>query len=169
MSRNPFIENLLKTFLFVFIVLFVAAYIPYKIVTAESHTVIAAIGRFHSIGYFLIASGAIGYLACFWNFIVDAKGSPIPGDTQDLIVRGLYRYVRNPIYISANLIFAGEALLFQSLEMIYYLLGWIVVFHIVVVFVEEPFLRDKFGDTYEQYCKSVRRWIPRLKQPGKNG
>ena len=166
MSNSPFIENALKTFLFAFIVVFVAAYIPYKIVTAESHTVIAGIGRFHVIGYFLIASGVIGYLACFWNFIVDAKGSPIPGDTQDLIVSGLYRYVRNPIYISASLIFAGEALLFQSLEMIYDLVGWIVVFHLVVVFVEEPFLRTKFGTSYERYCKSVRRWIPRFKPPG---
>ncbi len=169
MSRSQFIENTLKTFFFAFIVVFVAAYIPYKIVTAESHTDIAGIGRFHFMGYFLIVSGVIGYLACFWNFIVDAKGSPIPGDTQDLIVRGLYRYVRNPIYISAVLIFAGEALLFRSLEMIYYLLGWIVVFHLVVVYVEEPFLRTKFGNTYERYCKSVRRWRPRLKPPGKDG
>jgi len=64
--------------------------------------------------------------------------------------------VRNPIYISANFIFAGEALLFQSLEMVFYLLGWIVVFHVVVVFVEEPFLRTKFGNSHERYCKSVR-------------
>jgi protein-S-isoprenylcysteine O-methyltransferase Ste14 len=169
MSRHPFIENSLKTVIFVVIALFVIAYIPYQIITAETHTVIAALGRFRFIGYILIGLGTVGYLICFRNFIVDAKGSPILGDTQYLIVKGLYRYVRNPIYLSANLIFLGEALLFQSLEMLYYLLGWIIIFHLFVVFVEEPFLRHKFGDTYERYCNSVRRWVPRIKPPGNDG
>lgn len=166
MSRSQFTENTLKTFFFAFIVVFVVAYIPYKIVTAENHTVIAGLAGFRLSGYIFIGLGVIGYLVCFRNFIVDAKGSPMPGDTQHLIVKGLYRYVRNPIYISACLIFLGEALLFQSLEMFYYFFGGIVVFHLLVVFVEEPFLRHKFGGTYEQYCKSVRRWIPRFKPPG---
>ncbi|MCB2148949.1 MAG: isoprenylcysteine carboxylmethyltransferase family protein [Deltaproteobacteria bacterium] len=169
MSRHPFIENSLKTFIFAVIALFVIAYIPYRIITAETHTVIAAIGKFRLIGYILIGLGTVGYLICFRNFIVDANGSPILGDTQYLIVKGLYRYVRNPIYLSANLIFLGEALLFQSLEMLYYLLGWIIIFHLFVVFVEEPFLRHKFGDTYERYCNSVRRWVPRIKPPGNDG
>ena len=166
MSRHQLIENVLKTSFFaIFIVLFVIAYIPYKIITAENHTVIAAIGRFRFAGYIFIGSGILGYLICFWNFIVDAKGSPIPGDTQHLIVKGLYRYVRNPIYISACLILVGEALLFQSLAMLYYLFGWMMVFHLFVIFVEEPFLRNKFGDTYERYCNAVCRWVPRLKPP----
>lgn len=169
MSRHQFIENSLKTFVFAIIALFVIAYVPYQIITAETHTVIAAIGRFRFIGYILIGLGTIGYLICFRNFIVDAKGSPILGDTRYLIVKGLYRYVRNPIYLSANLIFLGEALLFQSLEMLYYLLGWIIVFHLFVVFVEEPFLRHKFGDAYERYCNSVQRWVPRIKPPGEDG
>lgn len=170
MSRHQYIESTLKTFVFAIgIVSFVLVYLPYKIVTAENHTVIAGIGRLRFAGYIFIGSGIIGYLICFWNFIVDAKGSPIPGDTQYLIVKGLYRYVRNPIYISACLILLGEALLFQSLEMFYYLFGGIVVFHLFVVFVEEPFLRNKFGDDYERYCNSVRRWVPRLKPPGEDG
>ena len=166
MSRHQFVENLLKTILFAIgIVFFVIAYIPYKIITAQNHAVIAEIGIFRFAGYIFIGSGIIGYLICFWNFIVDAKGSPILGDTQHLIVKGLYRYVRNPIYISACLIFSGEALLFQSLAMLYYLFGWMITFHLFVIFVEEPFLRNQFGDTYERYCNAVHRWVPRLKPP----
>ena len=169
MSRHRFIENALKTGLFaISIVFFVIAYIPYKIISAENHAVIAGMGRFRFAGYIFIGSGILGYLICFWHFIVDAKGSPILGDTQHLIVRGLYRYVRNPIYISACLILLGEVLIFQSLAMLYYLFGWMVVFHIFVIFVEEPFLRNKFGSTYEQYCNSVRRWVPQLKPPEKD-
>lgn len=160
MSPTQFSENTLKTFLFAIIVVFVITYIPYQIISAENHTVITQIGRFRIIGYLLIGLGITGYLVCFRNFIVDAKGSPIPGDTQHLIFKGFYRYVRNPIYISACLIFFGEALLFQSLEMLYYLLGAIIVFHLFVVFVEEPFLRQRFGDTYEAYANLYTDGFP---------
>ena len=88
MTRDQTIEDTLKTSFFAIIVFFVIAYIPYKVITAENHTVIAAIGRFRDVGYILIGLGIIGYLVCFRNFIVDAKGSPIPGDTQHRIGKG---------------------------------------------------------------------------------
>jgi protein-S-isoprenylcysteine O-methyltransferase Ste14 len=79
------------------------------------------------------------------------------------MVNGLYRYVRNPIYISWFLILLGEALWFRSLDLIYYLLVWMAFFHFKVILSEEPYLRATFGEAYEQYCRSVHRWIPRLK------
>ena len=120
---------------------------------------------FTFIGPILIVIGIIGYLLCFWNFIFDAKGTPFPGDGDSqkyLIVKGLYRYVRNPMYNSWYLIIFGEALFFQSLDLLLYLSFWIVWFEIKVIFFEEPSLKRRFGETYEQYRKSVRRWIPRL-------
>ena len=84
------------------------------------------------------------------------------GTQKHLIVKGLYRYVRNPIYISWYLIIFGEALFFQSLDLLFYLLSWIVFSQIKVIFFEEPSLKERFGETYEQYLKSERRWIPRL-------
>lgn len=164
MSQNHFIENILKTIMLAIIAVILIGYIPFKIGTYEGRTVITEIGRFRLLGPIFIFFGIIGYLTCLWNFVFVAEGSPIPFDTpKHLIIKGLYRYVRNPIYISAYLILFGQALFFQSLEILYYLFYWIVFFQFSVVFMEEPFLRDRFGDSYDQYCKSVGRWIPRLK------
>ena len=132
-------------------------------ISSEKHIFIDQIGKIRFIGPILIVIGIIGYLPCIWNFIFYAKGSPFPGDTQKyLIVKGLYRYVRNPMYISLYLIIFREALFFQSLDLLIYLSFWIVWFEIKVIFFEEPSLKERFGETYEQYRKSVRRWIPRL-------
>ena len=86
-----------------------------------------------------------------------------------LDIKGLYRYVRNPMYISGYLIIFGQALFFQSLDLLLYLSFWIVWFEIKVIFFEEPSLKKRFGETYEQYRKSVRRWIPRLTPYRENG
>jgi len=138
--------------------------IPFKIINAENHRVIAEIGNFRFIGPAFILIGLVGTLTCYWNFIFDAKGAPlIEGMQKHLIVKGLYKYVRNPIYISWYLILFGEAVYFQSLDLLLYLAGWMVFFHIKVVYSEEPYLSVTFGESYDAYCKSVRRWIPRLK------
>ena len=73
------------------------------------------------------------------------------------------------MYISWYLIIFGEALSFQSLDLLLYLSFWIVWFEIKVIFFEEPSLKRRFGETYEQYRKSVRRWIPRLTPYRENG
>lgn len=162
MPRTQLAENLLRIVLFTALVLIFSAFIPYGIATSKSSTVIAGLEKFRQLGQLLMVVGVVGYLLCFRNFLIDAQGSPIPWDSQKLIVKGLYRYVRNPMYISACFIFLGEAIYFEVLESYYYLFGWFAVFNMMVFFVEEPFLRKNFGDQYEHYCKSVRRWIPRL-------
>jgi protein-S-isoprenylcysteine O-methyltransferase Ste14 len=139
-------------------------FIPSKIINAENHTIFAEIGVLRFIGPVFILIGLIGTLACYWNFIFDAKGAPlIEGMQKYLIVKGLYRYVRNPIYISWYLILFGEAVYFQSLDLLLYLFGWMVFFQIKVIYSEEPYLSVTFGKSYDAYRKSVRRWIPRLK------
>jgi len=139
-------------------------FIPFKIVNAETHTIFAEIGVLRFIGPAFILIGLVGTLACYWNFIFDAKGAPlIEGMQKHLIVKGLYRYVRNPIYISWYLILFGEAVYFQSLDLLLYLAGWMVFFQIKVVYSEEPYLSVTFGESYDSYRKSVHRWIPRLK------
>jgi protein-S-isoprenylcysteine O-methyltransferase Ste14 len=166
--NNTKIVNIIGTIACALLVIFLATFVPYKIISAENHPIIIQLGKIRFSGPFLILIGIIGYLLCFWNFIFDAKGTPLPGGTQDhLIVKGLYRYVRNPIYISWFLIIFGEALFFQSLDLFFYLLAWIFFFHLKVLIFEEPALRDKFGESYEKYCRSVHRWIPRLKTDDK--
>jgi protein-S-isoprenylcysteine O-methyltransferase Ste14 len=163
-SAKENLANAFGTLMAVVIAIICVAFIPFKIMNSESHTVIAEIGNFRFIGPTFILIGIVGYLACCWNFIFDAKGIPaLEGMQKHLIVKGLYKYVRNPIYISLCLIIFGEAVYFQSQDLLLYLLGWMVVFHIRVVFFEEPYLSVTFGESYEWYRESVRRWIPRLK------
>ena len=170
MSVKENIRNTSVNLLWVFIVITFAVFFPHHIISDENHIVIDQIGKFRFIGPILIIIGIIGHLLCFWNFIFDAKGTPFPGDTQKyLIVKGLYWYVRNPMYISWYLIIFGEALFFKSLDLLLYLSFWIVWFEIKVIFFEEPSLKRRFGEIYEQYRKSVRRWIPRLTPYRKNG
>jgi protein-S-isoprenylcysteine O-methyltransferase Ste14 len=119
---------------------------------------------FRLIGALPIALGAACYLWCAWDFASVGRGTPAPIDPPKVLVtRGLYRVVRNPMYVGAVLILLGESVLFASATLLMYtLLAWVVV-HLFVVFYEEPTLRQKFGISYENYRKTVPRWIPRHK------
>ena len=111
----------------------------------------------------LISLGAAGYLWCALDFAFVGRGTPAPIDhPKVLVVQGLYRYVRNPMYISVGLVLLAESLLFRSRALMLYMLAWWVIVHLFVILYEEPTLRHKFGASYEEYCGSVRRWIPRL-------
>jgi len=83
------------------------------------------------------------------------------GNSEVRVVTGLYRLVRNPIYIAGSSVLAGEALLFQSKGIFIYFLIMFGIFNVHVL-IEETLLAEKFGATYEQYRKSVPRWIPRI-------
>ncbi len=110
-----------------------------------------------------LASGAAAYFWCLWDFAAFGRGTPAPIDApRRLVVRGLYHYVRNPMYVGVLLVIAGWALLFQSLRILGYGAMVALFFHLFVVAVEEPSLRGKFGDSYERYCREVRRWVPRF-------
>lgn len=96
-------------------------------------------------------------------FIVIGRGTLAPWKpAQKLVVKGPYRYARNPMISGVSLILAGEAILFRS----YNLLAWLIVFllinHIYFVLVEEPGLAKRFGGEYEIYKQNVPRWLPRL-------
>ena len=158
---NP-LFNILNTFIFAFFAAVLAFAPVYEIMTSENYTAIKVIGKFQYLGSICIFMGIVGYLLGFWYYIIDAKGSPLPGDQNRIITKGLYRYVRNPMYISWLLIIFGEVLVFWSKGLVYYLFFWVVFFQFRIIFFEEPGLRRKFGESYVQYCRSVRRWIPRM-------
>jgi protein-S-isoprenylcysteine O-methyltransferase Ste14 len=83
---------------------------------------------------------------------------------RQVVAAGPYRWVRNPIYIAALIIVAGEAWLFLSVALLIYTGVLAVAFHLLVVGYEEPRLRRRFGEPYEAYRRAVSRWIPHFRR-----
>jgi protein-S-isoprenylcysteine O-methyltransferase Ste14 len=110
-----------------------------------------------------ISTGAAVLFWCIGDFIVEGRGTLAPIDPPTRLVRnGLYQYVRNPMYGGVLLVLLGEAALFRSLSLLTYTAVWLSFINLVVVFSEEPALRRRFDGPYDDYCRSARRWWPRL-------
>jgi protein-S-isoprenylcysteine O-methyltransferase Ste14 len=119
---------------------------------------------FRVIGALLIGAGFSLLLDSFARFALQGLGTPAPiAPPRHLVVSGLYRYVRNPMYEAVLWMIVGQGLLFGSVQVLEYGLAAFVVVHLFVLLYEEPTLRSKFGSEYEDYCKNVRRWWPRMK------
>jgi protein-S-isoprenylcysteine O-methyltransferase Ste14 len=115
------------------------------------------------VGALFIALGAIGLLDSFVRFALQGLGTPAPVfPTRHLVVSGLYRYVRNPMYVAVVSTILGQSLIFGNVRLLEYGgLAWLVA-HLFVLFYEEPTLRASFGSEYDSFCAEVPRWIPRL-------
>ena len=119
------------------------------------------------LGVAVIGVGALLYLRCAWIFAVVGRGTPGPWDAPRRIVSvGLYRWVRNPIYLATLLVVLGEAWLFVSLPLLLYAGAMAIAFHLFVIAYEERTLRRRFGDAYLEYLRTVPRWIPRTPRRG---
>lgn len=139
-------------------------WIPHIILTNANWAYSFDIGVVRYLGWLPMALGLIVVVWCVLCFAIIGRGTPSPMiPTEKLVARGLYRFVRNPMYIGWLSVLAGEAILFQSLPLFKYLAGTFSFFYFFILFFEEPVLADKFGESYEHYRKTVRRWIPRLK------
>ncbi len=116
-------------------------------------------------GGLLIAAGIALYLACaFWGFALRGKGTPLPLDPpKKLVAEGPYGVVRNPMYWSVASVMLGEAAVFHSLVLAELAAAFFAGVNVFVLLYEEPVLRRKFGAEYEEYCRRVPRWLPRLK------
>lgn len=115
----------------------------------------------------VIAIGVLLYLSCVWVFSTAGRGTPgIWDPPQRFVAVGPYRWVRNPIYIAALLIVSGEAWLFFSADLLIYAAVLATGFQLLVTYYEEPRLRARFGEQYEAYLRTVRRWTPRPPHPG---
>ena len=118
------------------------------------------------VSILLIAVGVAIYLhSAFWGFALHGLGTPAPiAPTKKLVVVGLHRYVRNPMYIGVALMVLGQAMLFWSWHLLGYAVLFLIIVHLFVVFYEEPTLERQFGQEYGDYRKRVPRWIPRFRQ-----
>jgi protein-S-isoprenylcysteine O-methyltransferase Ste14 len=114
------------------------------------------------LGLLPLLAGLTLFLWCNELFTFKGRGSLAPIGAPIFLVRsGPYRRVRNPMYLAVFLILGGEALLFHSPWLLAYLVLVMIVVQLFVVFVEEPMLRRKFGESYQNYLRTVPRWLPR--------
>jgi protein-S-isoprenylcysteine O-methyltransferase Ste14 len=113
----------------------------------------------------VIAIGIAIYLyTAFWGFAVIGGGTPAPiAPTKILVVKGLHRFVRNPMYIGVALVIGGQAWLFHSLHIAIYLACMLLIVQWFVIFYEEPTLHKQFGEQYDRYRASVPRWVPKFR------
>jgi protein-S-isoprenylcysteine O-methyltransferase Ste14 len=140
----------------------VTVLIPYWIISSSDVGVFENSYSFRYFGAPLIVIGSSGLLWCIWQFFSEGHGTLAPIDApKHLVIRGLYKYVRNPMYVSVVSILIGEAILFLSTAIMTEAGIFMVLAYLFVVFYEEPTLRRQFGESYERYSNTVGRWIPR--------
>lgn len=152
-----FLKNLLFT---ICIPGTVAVYIPLYITRGRSITSYPVL---LSIGIVLLSAGAAIYLRTIWDFATAGRGTPLPIDApKRLVVTGLYRYARNPMYIGVITFILGWAGVFNDGWLMLYALSVVIAVHLFVVFYEEPKLIQLFGEEYKSYQRSVGRWVPRI-------
>ena len=137
----------------------VAGYVPYSILHASNHAHLPRLSPSSVCASLLAAVGALVLLRCVWDFFAAGKGTLAPVDPpRFLVVRGLYRYTRNPMYNGVLAVLLGEAWLFGSASLLEYTLLVFVAFHLFVVLYEEPTLEALFTKSYEAYRHAVPRW-----------
>lgn len=139
----------------------VVVLIPYLILSGREVDVGPPWTPVQVMGLVLILGGSAILFRCIWEFMVRGRGTLAPVDPpRELVVQGLYRYVRNPMYLGVLILLLGEAAFFHSHALLQYTIAWFAVVNLVVVLYEEPSLRRRFGDAYERYSRSVHRWLP---------
>jgi protein-S-isoprenylcysteine O-methyltransferase Ste14 len=117
------------------------------------------------VGFALMVLAAPVILDFLLRFILEGHGTPVPvAPPQRLVVRGVFRFTRNPAYLAAVTFILGQGLVFASSRVLIYAGILAVAFHLFVIGYEEPTLRGKFGAAYEEYCRTVPRWIPRVRR-----
>ncbi len=136
----------------------VAVYIPLLISSGSN---ITSHLWLRMVGTFIIALGAAIYSWTVWDFASFGRGTPLPIDApRKLVVRGLYQYIRNPMYMGVILVILGWSAAFASVWLLLYALGVLIIVHLFVVVYEEPRLKMLFGAEYVTYHSIVGRWVP---------
>lgn len=141
-----------------------AGLVPWLISRWRVHAPLWHVPVLRVVGVLLIIAGTPVLLDSFARFAVQGLGTPAPiFPTRHLVVSGLYRYVRNPMYVAVVSVVVGQGLLLGDVGVLVY--GAIIWFgfHIFVLAYEEPKLRATFGAEYEAFCAHVPRWLPRLR------
>jgi protein-S-isoprenylcysteine O-methyltransferase Ste14 len=139
----------------------VTVLIPLLLVSRGITTVFSHWGPLQSAALLPMAIGAAILVVCIRDLTVLGRGTLAHIDPPTrLVVRGPYRYVRNPMYLGGAVLLLSEALMFWSIAILAWATLWFTAINCVVVFYEEPVLRRQFGEDYARYCSAVSRWRP---------
>ncbi len=141
----------------------VAGLVPYMISKWRFEPSFLGVLAVRFAGGMLVVMGVVSLVHCFVRFALEGRGTPAPvAPTEALVVSGLYRYVRNPMYLAVVGMIAGQAFLFGSVSLIGYATVVWMSFNAFVLWYEEPTLRRRYGNAYEAYRANVPRWVPRM-------
>jgi protein-S-isoprenylcysteine O-methyltransferase Ste14 len=137
-------------------------FVPARILERAGVMQPAQLGVVEYAGLLVGAAGAAIALWCIATFVVVGHGTPAPFDPpRRLVIRGPYRYVRNPMYLGAVLALAGASLYYRSVALSGYAGFFLLATHLFVVWYEEPTLARLFGPDYDAYRANVGRWFAR--------
>ena len=152
----------LKSLLFLFVAPgMVAGFVPLAFLRSGPRI---QTGLFSWLAFPLWVVGIATLLWCFWDFVQKGKGTPVPLDPpKELVVSGLYRYVRNPMYVGVFIVLIGHFLWFGYWSLLAYAGLFLIPVHLFVTLYEEPGLKKRFGAAYEKYLAEVPRWFPRFR------
>jgi protein-S-isoprenylcysteine O-methyltransferase Ste14 len=140
----------------------VLVYVPARLLSWSGIVRPTAFGLPQIAGVVIGTGGACLAAWCVYTFAVAGEGTPAPFDPpRKLVVRGPYRFARNPMYIGAGLALLGGALVYESVPLLLYTLLFMLITHLFVLGYEEPTLRRTFGEAYEGYCRQAGRWWPK--------
>jgi protein-S-isoprenylcysteine O-methyltransferase Ste14 len=148
---------------FVIAPLVLAGFVPWWVTQWEFRPAFFGVDLTRILGGILIIVGVPGLVDSFARFALEGLGTPAPiAPPQNLVVTGLYRYVRNPMYVAVVAVILGQGILFGDWRLLIYGgLMWLA-FHAFVLAYEEPVLAESFGAQYEDFRANVPRWVPRL-------
>jgi protein-S-isoprenylcysteine O-methyltransferase Ste14 len=136
---------------------------PWLILRGNTTKLFEQPGALQWLGILLALIGICIYGWTVSDFVLIGEGTPAPVfPTRQLVVTGLYRYVRNPMYLGVLSVLIGESCCFESAWLLLYAGMVCTAFSLFVIYYEEPTLLRKYGSSYSKYCQRVRRWIPRL-------
>ena len=146
----------------------VAGYVPYLLMRNRLSDI--STGIFHWVGLLIMCLGIFIYLWTAISFLLKGKGTPaifftkiigfiIGEEPVKMVSYGLYKHSRNPMYLGVITTTIGEGIFYQYSNVLWYALSLVVIFNLVVIFIEEPHLEQKFGDEYKAYKKKTIRWV----------
>ena len=142
----------------------VAGFVPWYITRWGVQAPFLSLSLLRFAGALLIVVGILALLDSFARFALQGLGTPAPvSPPRRFVVSGLYRYVRNPMYLAVASVIIGQAMFFASPQLLGYGVIFTVVVHSFVVAYEEPKLRATFGAEYGALCAHVPRWLPRIR------